>query len=244
MINLAQVQEAFAPKGTTMKSHPVKGDDNFYIIFTSGTPGKPKGECRFHDNLLSATKTGILRKEFATPSRSQKCWHSHLILDFSVLYWAPTPWHLVTRFSLPSVITLRTKQLFARLSFHCQSLSGSQHHPLQICMLSEYFNSEKMPGITHFSTDGEELTVKTAQKLRERFPIARIINAYGTQQKRVALCQVVVIQTRLATLSNASQSATKRLILTPLSLTRKEKLLQIENREKSFSGFQLFIKVI
>jgi len=43
--------------------------------------------------------------------------------------------------------------------------------------LSEDFNSEKMPGITHFYFDGEELTVKTAQKLRERFPDARIINA-------------------------------------------------------------------
>ena len=49
-----------------------------------------------------------------------------------------------------------------------------------------------MPGITHFYFDGEELTVKTAQKLRERFPDARIINAYGPTEATVALSAVAV----------------------------------------------------
>ncbi len=54
-------------------------------------------------------------------------------------------------------------------------------------MLFKYFNSEKMPGITHFYFDGEELTVKTALKLRERFLNARIINAYCPTEAIVVL---------------------------------------------------------
>ena len=67
-------------------------------------------------------------------------------------------------------------------------------------MLSEDFNAEKMPAITHFYFDGEELTVKTAQKLRERFPHARIINAYGPTEATVALSAVAVTDEMLATL--------------------------------------------
>ena len=41
MMTLAQIQESFA-QGTSYEiTHPVKGDDNYYIIFTSGTTGKP-----------------------------------------------------------------------------------------------------------------------------------------------------------------------------------------------------------
>lgn len=75
--------------------------------------------------------------------------------------------------------------------------------------LSEYFNSEKMPGITHFYFDGEELTVKTAQKLRERFPNARIINAYGPTEATVALSAVAVTDEMLATLKRLPIGYTK-----------------------------------
>ena len=66
-----------------------------------------------------------------------------------------------------------------------------------------------MPGITHFYFDGEELTVKTAQKLRERFPNARIINAYGPTEATVALSAVAVTDQMLATLKRLPIGYTK-----------------------------------
>ena len=83
--------------------------------------------------------------------------------DLSVMYWAPTLALGGTLLCLPSS--------------HYTGLQGSETIFLPIAiwtstpsfadmaMLSEDFNAEKMPEITHFYFDGEELTVKTAQKL-------------------------------------------------------------------------------
>lgn len=49
-----------------------------------------------------------------------------------------------------------------------------------------------MPALTHFYFDGEELTVSTARKLFERFPSAKIINAYGPTEATVALSAIEI----------------------------------------------------
>ena len=42
-LSLTELQASFAQKTAYEITHSVKGDDNYYIIFTSGTTGKPKG---------------------------------------------------------------------------------------------------------------------------------------------------------------------------------------------------------
>ena len=84
------------------------------------------------------------------------------------------------------------KQLFETILSLPIAIWTSTPSFADMALLSDDFNSQKLPQLTHFYFDGEELTVKTAQKLRDRFPQARIINAYGPTEATVALSAVAV----------------------------------------------------
>ncbi|MEZ7549306.1 MULTISPECIES: D-alanine--poly(phosphoribitol) ligase subunit DltA [Streptococcus] len=187
-----QVQTAFREGASYELSHPVQGDDNYYIIFTSGTTGKPKGVQISHSNLLSFTNWMITDKEFATPERPQMLAQPPYSFDLSVMYWAPTLALGGTLFALPSAVTQDFKQLFETILSLPIAIWTSTPSFADMALLSDDFNSQKLPQLTHFYFDGEELTVKTAQKLRDRFPQARIINAYGPTEATVALSAVAV----------------------------------------------------
>ncbi len=101
---------------------------------------------------------------------------NHLFRDLSVMYWAPTSrlegTFLITSISYPQDFKQLLSDLFSSIAIWTSTPSFAD-----MAMLSEDFNAKKMPGIAHFYFDGEGLTVKTAQKLRDRFPDARINTA-------------------------------------------------------------------
>lgn len=199
MIKLDQLQTIFAQKTDYQLTHSVKGDDNYYIIFTSGTTGKPKGVQISHGNLLSFTNWMISDKEFSVPERPQMLAQPPYSFDLSVMYWAPTLALGGTLFALPKELTTDFKRLFTTINELPIGVWTSTPSFADMAMLSNDFNQETLPHLTHFYFDGEELTVKTAQKLRSRFPKARIVNAYGPTEATVALSAVAITDEMLAT---------------------------------------------
>ncbi|MFX3888476.1 D-alanine--poly(phosphoribitol) ligase subunit DltA [Streptococcus suis] len=192
VLGLSEVEAIFEKKSTYQLMHPVSGDDTYYIIFTSGTTGKPKGVQISHDNLLSFTNWMIRDKEFALPERPQMLAQPSYSFDLSVMYWAPTLALGGTLFALPKELTLDFKTLFAAIQTLPFKIWTSTPSFVDMALLSREFDGKHLPNLTHFYFDGEELTVKTAQKLRERFPKAVIVNAYGPTEATVALSAVAI----------------------------------------------------
>lgn len=69
---------------------------------------------------------------------------------------------------------------------------------IDICLLSPLFDSTNYPALKQFFFCGEELTHATAEKLRQRFPQAKIYNTYGPTEATVAVTAIAITDQVLA----------------------------------------------
>lgn len=199
VISLSQIEAAKKREIPYEITHPVTGDDNYYIIFTSGTTGQPKGVQISHNNLLSFTNWMIEAEAFSVPKQPQMLAQPPYSFDLSVMYWAPTLALGGTLFALPKELVSDFKKLFDTITHLPVGIWVSTPSFADMAMLSDDFCHEKMPSLTHFYFDGEELTVSTAKKLFERFPEARIVNAYGPTEATVALSAIAITKEMVET---------------------------------------------
>ena len=175
------------------RSLAVNEDDTYYIIFTSGSTGKPKGveiSCsalsRFTD--WAAGLGGSESEKQGARFLNQ----APFSFDLSVM-------DIYTSLATGACIFCLDKKLQMSMADMLEALRNSKvaywvSTPsfADMCLADRSFDEKLLPEIKAFLFCGEKLVNRTAEKLMERFPSAKIINTYGPTESTVAVTEIEI----------------------------------------------------
>ena len=184
----ARVDEIVA-EGRTYQTRQAAGSDPFYILFTSGSTGEPKGVVITHANLSHFVAWMLAEQHFATGEETFLN-QAPFSFDLSVMDLYLSLATGGTLFSITKDHVANLKSLYA--AFHVSGVTTWVSTPsfAQMCMIERTFTETMLPNLRRFLFCGETLAPETAAQLLERFPQAEVWNTYGPTEATVATTSV------------------------------------------------------
>jgi D-alanine--poly(phosphoribitol) ligase subunit 1 len=167
----------------------VQRDDPFYILFTSGSTGEPKGVI-ITLGCLEHFVAWMLKEQKFVPLGETFLNTAPFSFDLSVmdLYCSLTTGG--TLFSVSRDLVANPKMLYRALGNSGATTWVSTPSFAQMCLVEEKFAEGMLPRTRRFLFCGETLAAQTAARLLERFPRAQVWNMYGPTEATVATTSV------------------------------------------------------
>jgi len=187
--------------------HWVEEADPFYILFTSGSTGEPKGVIITLANLTHFVEWMLAEQRF-TELGETFLNQAPFSFDLSVMDLYPCLVTGGTLFSVTKDHVANLKRLYEAFGVSGVSTWVSTPSFAQMCLIEKTFTQPMMPALRRFLFCGETLAPETASQLLERFPQAEVWNTYGPTEATVATSSVRIDRDVLAAFSPLPVGAT------------------------------------
>lgn len=171
-------------------------DDPYYIMFTSGSTGDPKGVVITLGCLTSYLDWLLGEQAFAPGEHFLNVVPYSFDVSVMDTYGALTTGGTV--YSVTREDVANPKQLFAFLAAADLTTWVSTPSFAQLCLAERGFAATMLPRLRRFLFCGETLAPEAAGQLLDRFPQAEVWNTYGPTETTVAVTSVRVDRDVLA----------------------------------------------
>jgi D-alanine--poly(phosphoribitol) ligase subunit 1 len=169
----------------------LQSDDAFYIIFTSGSSGTPKGIVITLGSLEHFVSWMLQEQEFAEGTEVFLN-QAPFSFDLSVMDLYCSLATGGTLFSISRDLLANPKMLYRALANSGITTWVSTPSFAEFCLIERKFNGSILPSVRRFLFCGEILLPETARLLLDRFPGAQIWNLYGPTETTVATTSVQI----------------------------------------------------
>src|SRR5436309_13548865 len=179
----------FSASEARAPARAVQRDEPFYMLFTSGSTGEPKGVIITLACLEHFITWMLAEQRFA--ERAEVFLNqAPFSFDLSVMDLYCSLATGGTLFSVNRDLIENPKQLYRALANSGVTTWVSTPSFAQMCLVEEKFGEAMLPRVRRFLFCGETLPPQTAAQLLKRFPIAQVWNMYGPTEATVATTSI------------------------------------------------------